>query len=189
MIIIDKGESTRQIDDCDYFLSLPPAMVALISPSMANPSVFHKALGTTFTGVEHPVSTPKLCIHHFRGIKYATIPDRFRQSRLFASFAPHTDATKYGCDRFSLSHIRVFTVGPFSPVCPQFRQSSFESDLLGEHVDTLPSQVLKQSEFDCLNLNIMRPAGYDRHSRLPVMVWFHGWVLFLSSTPLALMNF
>jgi carboxylesterase type B len=148
---------------------------------MANPSVLHQALGTTFTGVEHPVSTPKLCIHHFRGIKYATIPDRFRQSRLFTSFAPYTDATKYGYDssQVSLSPIRVFILGPISPVCPQLRQSTFESDLLDQHDDNLPSQVLKQNEFDCLNLNIMRPAGYDRRSRLPVMVWFHGWVYFL----------
>jgi carboxylesterase type B len=27
---------------------------------------------------------------------------------------------------------------------------------------------------DCLNLNIIRPAGYDKKSKLPVVVWIHG---------------
>ncbi|KAF4964894.1 hypothetical protein FSARC_7239 [Fusarium sarcochroum] len=27
---------------------------------------------------------------------------------------------------------------------------------------------------DCLHLNVVRPAGVDRHSKLPVLVWIHG---------------
>lgn len=131
-------------------------MVALLAPPPSKPIILHKSLKTTFTGIEHHLSDPKLPIHQFLGIKYAHIPARFRQSRLFSDFSFHTDATKHG------------------PICPQLRPSSFASDLLGGVESDSPKYTLTQSEFDCLNLDITRPGGHDRHSRLPVMVWFHG---------------
>ena len=62
------------------------------------PSVLltHEALSTTFEGVNHPLSTSKLPIQQFRGIKYASIPARFRQSKLFTSYSAHTKATNHG---------------------------------------------------------------------------------------------
>jgi len=57
----------------------------------------HVILNTTFAGIEHPISTPETPIHQFRGIKYASIPARFLQSKLFTSYPPLADATKYGC--------------------------------------------------------------------------------------------
>lgn len=72
-------------------------MIAKIPAStMGNPTVVHEALHTTFTGVVHEISTADVPVHQFRGIKYASIPARFRQSKLFSSFPPVTDATHYG---------------------------------------------------------------------------------------------
>lgn len=60
------------------------------------PVVLHDDLDTTFAGVLHPISTPEAPVHQYRGIKYATIPARFRQSRLHTIYPPQTDATHYG---------------------------------------------------------------------------------------------
>lgn len=60
------------------------------------PKLHHLALHTTFRGLQHPLSTPSAPIHQYRGIKYASIPARFRQSKLFHSYPPITDATTYG---------------------------------------------------------------------------------------------
>ncbi|KAJ8509396.1 hypothetical protein ONZ45_g8435 [Pleurotus djamor] len=122
-----------------------------------HPEIHHGPLQTVFIGVEHPVSTPELPIHQYRGIKYGAAPARFRSSKVFSSYPSETDATHFG------------------PICPQRRlKRSVEEELIGlEEVD-IPHESFKQHEFECLNLNITCPAGLDSHSRLPVMVWIHG---------------
>lgn len=70
-------------------------MVVPISPAY-QPVVRHTTLKTTFTGLQHTLSSPETPIHQYRGIKYATIPARFRQSKLFTSYRSSTDATRYG---------------------------------------------------------------------------------------------
>ena len=40
--------------------------------------------------------------------------------------------------------------------------------------DCIPNQALKQSEFECLNLNITCPADASPDSHYPVMFWIHG---------------
>lgn len=42
--------------------------------------------------------------------------------------------------------------------------------------EDIPKQTLKQNEFECLNMNITCPADLTPYSRLPVMVWIHGFV-------------
>ncbi|EGO03463.1 hypothetical protein SERLA73DRAFT_101623 [Serpula lacrymans var. lacrymans S7.3] len=116
----------------------------------------HSVLETTFKGVEHTISTPDIPISQFRGIKYASVPARFRQSKLFTSYPAVVDATRYG------------------PICPQMKQKSLEEDLIGLSESDIPRQVFEQDEFECLNLNITCPAGITHESRLPVMLWFHG---------------
>ncbi|KAF9226361.1 alpha/beta-hydrolase [Gyrodon lividus] len=116
----------------------------------------HPTLGTTFKGIEHAISTPQLPVHQFRGIKYAKIPARFRQSLLCTSYPPVLDTAKFG------------------PICPQPNQKSLEEELIGLSDIDLPRQVFIQDEFECLNLNITCPAGQNSESRLPVMVWVHG---------------
>ncbi|KAH7918253.1 alpha/beta-hydrolase [Leucogyrophana mollusca] len=119
-------------------------------------TLHHSALETTFRGIEHAVSTPDVPINQFRGIKYAHVPLRFRQSKLYTSYPSIVDATRYG------------------PICPQSNQKSFEEELIGLPDSDIPRQVFKQDEFECLNLNITCPAGVHSESRLPVMVWIHG---------------
>jgi carboxylesterase type B len=65
-------------------------------PLAYQPVVRHTTLKTTFTGLQHVLSAAETPIHQYRGIKYATIPARFRQSRLFTSYRSSTDATRYG---------------------------------------------------------------------------------------------
>ncbi|KAJ2918952.1 hypothetical protein MD484_g1414, partial [Candolleomyces efflorescens] len=117
----------------------------------------HSGLSTTFRGIEHPLSASDAPFHQFRGIKYASIPARFRQSKLQTIYPPVTDATQHG------------------PICPQPGGRLLVEELLfGVPEDRLPKQTLKQDEFECLNLNITCPAGLTQSSRLPVMIWVHG---------------
>jgi hypothetical protein len=70
-------------------------------PPAYQPVVRHTTLKTTFTGLQHILSTAEIPLHQYRGIKYATIIARFRQSKLFTSYRSSTDATRYGFVRDS----------------------------------------------------------------------------------------
>ncbi|KIK70247.1 hypothetical protein GYMLUDRAFT_34733 [Collybiopsis luxurians FD-317 M1] len=121
------------------------------------PEVHHVALETVFRGVEHSLSTLDTPIHQYRGIKYASVPARFRRSTVFSSYPPVVDASRYG------------------PICPQVKNmNSFEETLFGLNYEDVPNQSLKQNEFECLNLNITCPGGLTPQAHLPVMVWVHG---------------
>ncbi|KAH8115948.1 alpha/beta-hydrolase [Phellopilus nigrolimitatus] len=130
---------------------------ASTEPSVA---LQHSALHTEFIGVRHPVSTSGAEVHQFRGIKYASVPLRFRRSILFESFSGATDATKYG------------------PISPQIKNRWLESRLYGlpRDIIPIPSHVPPESEFECLNLTVTTPGPACRvkHGPLPVMVWIHG---------------
>ena len=62
----------------------------------------HEALKTEFVGVRHRCSegdegaSGAAVVHQFRGIKYARVPMRFRNSTMHETFARRTDATKNG---------------------------------------------------------------------------------------------
>ncbi|KAI9454357.1 alpha/beta-hydrolase [Russula earlei] len=125
-------------------------------PPAYQPVVRHSTLKTTFTGLQHVLSTAETPVHQYRGIKYATVPARFRQSKLFTSYRSSTDATRYG------------------PICPQIKGKTIEEELFALSGSEPLGQNLKQIESECLNLNITCPGGLTRESRLPVMVWIHG---------------
>ena len=153
--------------------------------SQPYPKLHHAVLDTTFCGINHLASTPHTSIHQYLGIKYASIPARFRQSKLFNTYPAITLASKNGCGsrfaHFSYTHIlkQVVFIFIFSPrpICPQSRECKIiEEMLFGLDRADIPSQSLKHDEFECLNLNITCPAGLTLHSRLPVMVWIHGYV-------------
>ncbi|KAF8624905.1 hypothetical protein AX15_005649 [Amanita polypyramis BW_CC] len=129
-------------------------MPAIVIDSI--PKIHHTALDTTFTGVEHPLSAPDARIHQYRGIKYASVPERFRQSRLWTKYPAVTDASKHG------------------PICPQIRNGKGVEAMLGLPADAIPKEILQQDEFECLNLTITSPAGLTPQSHLPVMLWIHG---------------
>ncbi|RDX46108.1 carboxylesterase [Lentinus brumalis] len=131
-------------------------MIAKLFGDVQEPVVLHEDLKTTFTGVVHTVSTPDAAVHQYLGIKYASIPARFRQSRLYTHYPPQTDCSRHG------------------PICPQPQYKSVEEELFNLTEDCIPNQALKQSEFDCLNLNITCPATATPDSHFPVMLWIHG---------------
>ncbi|KAK2461023.1 hypothetical protein APHAL10511_006964 [Amanita phalloides] len=119
------------------------------------PKLNHAALETTFVGLEHSLSTSDVPVHQYRGIKYASVPGRFRQSRLWSNYPMITDASKHG------------------PICPQIRSGrSVEEAMLG--LPAFPKEHFTQDEFECLNLTVTCPAGLTPQSRLPVMLWIHG---------------
>lgn len=125
--------------------------------SLPHPKLYHAILRTTFCGLSHPASTPDLRIHQYLGIKYASIPARFRQSKLFHTYPQITHASKHGS------------------ICPQSLEGKTTEELLiNVNREHIPYQQLKHDEFECLNLDITCPAGLTAHSRVPVMVWIHG---------------
>ncbi|KAF9041318.1 hypothetical protein BJ165DRAFT_1406280 [Panaeolus papilionaceus] len=129
------------------------------SPQTKRPTTRHPPLNTTFLGIPHPRFNESVV--QFLGIKYAHVPMRWRQARLWTTFEATTDAGKYG------------------PICPQPTQpaqtpeelvfGTCPPDLASTHYP-LPAH----DEFECLNLNITAPSGVNPHARLPVMVWVHG---------------
>ncbi|KAI0674604.1 carboxylesterase [Trametes maxima] len=131
-------------------------MIAKTFDNVQEPVVLHELLKTTFTGIIHPISTPEAAVHQYRGIKYASIPARFRQSKLCTHYPPQTD-----CSRFGL-------------ICPQPKFKSVEEELFNLTEDCIPDQALKHSEFECLNLNLTCPSDATPDSHYPVMIWIHG---------------
>lgn len=148
----------------------------LLNTNMSSPKLYHNALKSTFCGIEPALSTPDAQIHQYLGIQYATVPARFRQSKLRTSYPPITDATAHG----SVYHSQplIFACShdvDTRPISPQVRGGKTAEELLfGISADEIPQQTLKHDEFECLNLNITCPAGLTPHSRIPVMLWVHG---------------
>jgi len=79
-IVVDSGETTPEADDHD-------------EPTV---ELLHPALHTKFVGVEHPASAKGATVHQYRGIKYATVPKRFRRSVLLEKYSNETLATRHG---------------------------------------------------------------------------------------------
>ncbi|KAE8442961.1 hypothetical protein EG329_002499 [Mollisiaceae sp. DMI_Dod_QoI] len=124
---------------------------------MSEPVVHHSGLSTTFKGIRHDISSPENEIWQFRGIKYADIPSRFRQSTLHENFPPVYEVTAYG------------------PKCPQtIFPVRMEDALIGvpPHIASHVADIF--DELDCLHLNITVPAGIKAGDDLPVMVYVHG---------------
>ncbi|GJJ10658.1 hypothetical protein Clacol_004885 [Clathrus columnatus] len=122
--------------------------------SSSHPSVRCPTLNTTFVGIKHNVYSPEFPIHQFRGIKYATVPGRFRRSQLCTVYPRVTDAKLNG------------------PICPQQKRQGFD-DLFG-FVREDPPRMVVQDEFECLNLIVTCPDTTKYTRPLPVMVWIHG---------------
>lgn len=56
----------------------------------------HPGLGTTFRGVMRLSEAPEMRVHQYLGIQYASIPARFRQSKVCTAYPPVVDATSHG---------------------------------------------------------------------------------------------
>ena len=121
-------------------------------------------------------------IQEFRGIPYGTVPGRWRHSILRTSLPSDVFyATKNGY--VSLNSASCFftwsLIVEARPQCPQ-PDLFANSKTYQSHLDW-PTDV-GESEFDCLNLFIVRPspaalaeAGFDANTvQLPVYVNIHG---------------
>ncbi|KAI1612776.1 esterase/lipase [Exophiala viscosa] len=96
-------------------------------------------------------------VHQFLGVQYATIENRFAESKVKSSYSSPVDATSHG---------------PSSYYPPTALDNEFS---FIQH--TLPKPVEKHSELECLNLNVTVPklSGSDVASqKLPVFIWQHG---------------
>lgn len=72
-------------------------MIAKVASTLqSEPVVLHEKLHATFNGTVHPISNEEAAVHQYLGIKYASVPARFRQSKLFTSFPQIVDAAHHG---------------------------------------------------------------------------------------------
>lgn len=164
--------------------NLPTPTPHAMSQPAPQPTVRHHPLKTTFVGVDHPSSTPESPVAQYRGIQYATLPARFRRSKLVTSYPDVVDATKFGCAVPPFAVLDLGLTIRFSPICPQPRpvfscQPPFPITPLTEPTAEQREHILHQDEFECLNLNITCPrraAASISNPGLPVMLWFHGLV-------------
>ncbi|KAJ5624329.1 alpha/beta-hydrolase [Penicillium lagena] len=133
----------------------------MFSLDMDDNALYHTKLDTLFQGVRHPHSTASTPVTQFRGIKYASIPKRWRQSRLFEEYSDRYDATIYG------------------PSCPQYASPVAAEDLFNgidvNSMDAVKTEGPFQfNEFECLNLNISTPTDRSKRNNIPVMICIHG---------------
>lgn len=123
-------------------------------------------------------------VEEFRGIPYATVPGRWRHSVLRTRLPnDNFHAIDNGYDLHICAPVCLVIaelIADFSPQCPQPPQYA-TSDSFQCHLDW-PENV-GESEFDCLNLFIVRPstswlqhAGFDEKEdlKLPVYLNIHG---------------
>lgn len=93
-------------------------------------------------------------VHHYRGIPYATISERFAKPTL---------ATKWRQDGQ--------TFRDYGAICPQPAFPFGES--MGLPTSAEQTAPPDQNEFTCCNLNVTCPTN-ETSSRCPVFVWIHG---------------
>lgn len=105
----------------------------------------------------HGFKSQQAQVSNFRNIQYARIPSRWQQAVLVdpTKEAGRIDATQWG------------------PRCPQ------PLDILHDatrHLYSRMSTFDRQSEFECLNLNVYTPTAAlcSKDRGLPVLVWIHG---------------
>ncbi|KAK7203051.1 Alpha/Beta hydrolase protein [Myxozyma melibiosi] len=116
----------------------------------------HPLLGQ-LTGVQSPDGKTV----QFRAIQYATVSERFRQSKLKVEFADdERDFTKYGYS------------------CPQAYNAVFV-DGLAYGGSRLPPVASQYDEFKCLNLTLTVPTCVleGKKKGVPAMGWVHGGAL------------
>ncbi|KAL2820910.1 Alpha/Beta hydrolase protein [Aspergillus cavernicola] len=119
---------------------------------MAPPQVHHEPLQATFNGIEQ--ESDSTAVHHFKGIKYASIPGRFERAQPVDSFSGQVvNSTRYG------------------PRCPQV-------DIDVRHLLRIPEDFVieeePEDEFECLTVDITAPPASAHKGNLPVLVWIHG---------------
>ncbi|OAA55528.1 sterol esterase [Niveomyces insectorum RCEF 264] len=111
-----------------------------------------KVIGVSLAGIDS-----------FRGVPFAQPPVgdlRLRPPQRYGTSVGTRDATGLGpsCPQM------YFSVGNGSPL----------TEFLGDLIDIPLSQTATNTQEDCLTLNIQRPAGSTKDSKLPVVFWIYG---------------
>lgn len=129
-----------------------PKQAAFLSSmaSASSPTIQHPSLGTI-----KGLLVENERVEQFRGIPFGSIPGRWRDPLVLSG--------KLGPE--------VFDATRFGPICPQGvggqeGDVAFVGDMKLE-----VAQNINESETDCLNLVISRPAGLPLDAKVPVMVW------------------
>ncbi|CAP61813.1 uncharacterized protein PODANS_5_2830 [Podospora anserina S mat+] len=72
----------------------------------------------------------------------------------------------------------TYDAGGIAAACPQFLADTDSEDLLAKIIDTVVNTALFQKALkiseDCLNINVIRPAGTKAGDKLPVLFWIYG---------------
>ncbi|KAK4641337.1 hypothetical protein QC761_502830 [Podospora bellae-mahoneyi] len=72
----------------------------------------------------------------------------------------------------------TYDAGGIAAACPQFLADTDSEDLLAKVIDTVANTALFQKALkiseDCLNINVIRPAGTKAGDKLPVLFWIYG---------------
>ncbi|KAK3937469.1 alpha/beta-hydrolase [Diplogelasinospora grovesii] len=134
---------------------LPPSPV--LEERVANPTVTMSSGGSV-------VGTSNSVTEAFNGIPFASPPTG--QLRL-----------KPPVKRNS-STLAAFDATGQAAACPQFFVSTGSNDLISEILSTVVDlpffQTVTDQNEDCLNLNVVRPAGTTAGDNLPVLFWIFG---------------
>ncbi|KAL7272646.1 hypothetical protein RUND412_004535 [Rhizina undulata] len=120
---------------------------------MASATFSHPTLQSTLKGL----SLQDGKVLQFRGIKYASIPERFARSVLLENWPSELDCTVSG------------------PICPQARSNAEGFYFaIPEELRKSSSLNIPMDEFECLNLVVTIPAGLPAGTKLPVFCNIHG---------------
>ncbi|KAK0705807.1 Alpha/Beta hydrolase protein [Apiosordaria backusii] len=72
----------------------------------------------------------------------------------------------------------TYDAGGIAAACPQFLADTDSEDFLAKVIDTVVNTALFQKALkiseDCLNINVIRPAGTKAGDKLPVLFWIYG---------------
>lgn len=81
----------------------------------------------------------------------------------------------------------TYDAGGIAAACPQFLADTDSEDLLAKVIDTVVNTALFQKALkiseDCLNINVIRPAGTKAGDKLPVLFWIYGGGFEVSKKP------
>ena len=113
-------------------------------------------------------------VEEYRGIKYATLTDRFARGHLVEKYPSALDATSHGFVHPS-PPIEFLALTPqHSPLPVANPQNCDLEQLLLQH--PLPHPEYQFSDLDCLTLNVAAPSASVRRGGkpLPVLVYVHG---------------